>query len=376
MTYTLLNPIKDELSSKKRSSCVGLLPYQELERFRQDGVVKASQGVAEIQLQPASLDVRLGSKAHRVRAGFLPGARSVQKALKDMSLHSFSLEDGAVLETGCVYVVEVAESLALPSDVWALANPKSSIGRLDVFTRLISDYGAEYDRLPAGYNGPLFLEVSPRTFNILVRAGSRLAQIRFLRGPMQPLQGKGLQSLNRKRRLVEGAVVNISGGLALSVDLKRDGLVGYRARRYTGVIDVDKCGFYDPEDFWDQVLSPKEGRLALDPGEFYILISQEKVSIPSDYAAEMRPYDAFVGAFRAHYAGFFDPGFGAQGRPARAVLEVRSHDVPFFLEHGQVVGRLLFEPMTEEPTVLYGSDKVRSSYQGQDLKLSRQFKEP
>ena len=356
--------------AKKVVRETGVLPLQAFESFL------GHAALTKDQLQPASLDLRLGCRAYRVRAGFLPGARrTVQEALKDISLHSFSLEEGAVLETGCVYVVELAESLDLPSDVWALANPKSSTGRLDVFARLISDHGGEYDRLPAGYRGPIFLELSPRSFSILVRSGSRLAQLRFLKGYVQPHAGDQLRRLQKKVRLVDSNP-DINDGLALSVDLQRKEFVGFRARRYAGVVDIDSTNAHDPEDFWDRVLPPKDGRLVLDPGEFYILISRETVCIPPTHAAEMRAYDPLVGAFRAHYAGFFDPGFGAQGTRPRAVLEVRSHDVPFFLEHGQVVGRLLFEPMTEEPKMLYGSPQAHSSYQGQDLKLSKQFKEP
>ena len=302
------------------------------------------------QIQPASLDLRLGEVAYRVRASFLPGSTTVAQRIDELKLHEFALTDGAVLETGCVYIVPLLESLALPDDVSAAANPKSSTGRLDVFTRVIADELRGFDRVEPGYHGPLYAEISPRTFPVLVREGSRLSQIRFRRGHAL-LGAEALRELHRKERLVDTDDADVSEGVAVGVDLSGlgpNGLVGYRAKRHTGLIDVERRAGYNVLDFWEPMQARPDKSLILDPNEFYILASKEAVQVPPDYAAEMVPFDPLVGEFRVHYAGFFDPGFGyagAGGKGARAVLEVRSREVPFILEHGQIVGRLVYEKM-------------------------------
>ena len=332
------------------------------------------------QIQPASLDLRLGPVAYRVRASFLPGPRhAVKDKLDRLKLHEVDLAHGAVLETGCVYIVPLMESLALPGDVSASANPKSSTGRLDIFTRVMTDNGQEFDKIAPGYRGPLFLEVSPRTFPIIVRSGSRLSQIRFRTG--KALLGEAeLAELHAAETLVAAESVNVSGGgIALSIDLAGAGpdrLVGYRGKHHTAVVDVDLKAAHDVFDFWEPLYNRGSGDLILDPDEFYILVSREAVHVPPLFAAEMTPFDPLVGEFRVHYAGFFDPGFGhtaAGGTGSRAVLEVRSHEVPFILEHGQIVGRLVYEAMQDRPAALYGSD-LGSNYQAQGLKLSKHFR--
>jgi len=336
------------------------------------------------QIQPASLDLRLGYRGWRVRASFLPGYNTkVKDKLARLALHEFDLREGAVLETGCVYIVELREGLRLPAYLTVTANPKSSTGRLDVFTRLIIDGGQEFDKIPSAYHGPLYLEISPRTFPIIVRSGSRLAQIRFRQNaPAQSLWSldeSALQQLHKLERLTSDAQANISGGgVALSVDLEGNEhhLIGYRGKRHAGLIDVDQRQAYHVLDFWEPIYKHGDGELVLDPNEFYILMSREAVHVPPAYAAEMTPFDPLVGEFRVHYAGFFDPGFGniaAGGHGSRAVLEVRSRDVPFILEHGQIVGRLLYEPMASLPAHLYGAF-LGSNYQAQGLKLSKHFK--
>ncbi len=329
------------------------------------------------QIQPASLDLRLGTEAYRLRASFLPGSAPLATRLSEFEMHRIDLTGGAVLEKGCVYLVPLVEGLALPGDVSAVANAKSSTGRLDLFTRLITDRGTEFDRIEAGYTGPLYAEISPRSFSVLVRPGMRLNQIRFRRGEAR-LDDAALARLDAAERLVDGTA-HIANGLAFSVDLApRDGgLVGYRAKPHTGLIDLDRISHYDPAEFWEPVTASRGG-IILDPGAFYILVSRESVHVPPDYAAEMAPYLAMVGEFRVHYAGFFDPGFGhaaAGGRGARGVLEVRCHEAPFALDHGQVVGRLVYEHMAERPEILYGRD-LGSNYQGQGLKLSKHFRAP
>jgi dCTP deaminase len=357
----------------------GILPDRDIAALF-DARALASLGPLDAdQIQPASLDLRLGAKAYRVRASFLPGpASAVADKLERLKLHEIDLTAGAVLETGCVYIVPLQESLALPADVSASANPKSSTGRLDIFTRVMADYGQEFDKIPAGYAGPLFIEVSPRTFPIVVRAGSRLSQIRFRKG-LALLSEIELQGLHVRETLVAAEQPNISGGgIALSIDLTgdADGLIGYRGKHHTAVVDVDKRAAQDLHDFWEPLFARGRNELILDPDEFYILVSREAVHVPPDYAAEMTPFDPLVGEFRVHYAGFFDPGFGhsaAGGTGSRAVLEVRSHEVPFILEHGQIVGRLVYEHMLSRPDRLYGVD-LKSNYQAQGLKLSKHFR--
>jgi dCTP deaminase len=357
----------------------GILPDRLISKLAAAGAILPSAHFAPDQIQPASLDLRLGEVAYRVRASFLPGPRStVAERIEELKLHEIALGDGAVLETSCVYIVPLMESLALPTDIAASANPKSSTGRLDVFTRVIADGTRGFDRIAAGYHGPLYIEISPKTFPVLVREGSRLSQIRFRRGH-SVLDATTLAALHELERLVDDATADISEGIAVGVDLLgfgAEGLVGYRAKRHTGVIDVDRRGKYAVADFWEPIAARRDESLVLDPDEFYILASKEAVQVPPDYAAEMVPFDPLVGEFRVHYAGFFDPGFGyagSGGRGARAVLEVRSREVPFILEHGQIVGRLVYEKMLARPDKLYGQD-IGSNYQAQSLKLSKHFK--
>ena len=357
----------------------GILPDHMIAALTQDGAILPAYDFVPDQIQPASLDLRLGKIAYRVRASFLPGPRTtVAERIQELKLHEFSLTAGAVLETNCVYIVPLIESLALPEDISAAANPKSSTGRIDVFTRVIADRTNGFDRISAGYNGPLYAEISPKTFPVLVREGSRLSQIRFRRGQAQ-LDGAALRALHERERLTDDAEADVGEGIAVGVDLSGlgpDGLVGYRAKRHTGVIDVERRAGYDLADFWEPMSARKDRSLVLDPDEFYILASKEAVQVPPDYAAEMVPFDPLVGEFRVHYAGFFDPGFGyagAGGRGARAVLEVRSREVPFILEHGQIVGRLVYEQMAARPQRLYGQG-IGSNYQAQGLKLSKHFR--
>ena len=355
----------------------GILSDASIEKLIGDKAVLLGAPVADQQIQPASLDLRLGTKAYRVRASFLPGPRrTVAQRLQDMTLHEFDITDGAVLETGCVYIVPLLEQFALPKHVSASTNPKSSTGRLDIFTRIITDYATRFDKLDAGYHGPLYAEVCPTTFPILVRKGSRLAQIRFRIGDPR-LDDQALAQLHQTHKIVDQPDALLSDGLALSVDLSSfDGnnLIGYRAKRHAGLIDVDNRAGYKGTDFWEPLYANDDRSLILDPLAFYILASKEAVHVPPDTAAEMVAFDPLVGEFRVHYAGFFDPGFGhgTAGTGARAVLEVRSYEVPFILEHGQVIGRLVYEHMCETPKTLYGQ-ALNSNYQAQGLKLSKHF---
>jgi len=369
--------------SDPASHSTGILPSQDIEYLiRASREIVALEPIAADQIQPASLDLRLGNVAYRVRASFLPGRNArVQDRLADLEMHKMDISEGAVLERGCVYIVPLLEGLKLKKRTSALGNPKSSTGRLDVFTRLITDYGTEFDRVREGYNGPLYVEVSPRTFSVLVRKGSRLSQIRIRRGS-PPTGDQTLQRLQEEHQLVDSITADeIRDGVPVSMDLVGDssgGVIGYKARNHAGLIDVDRVRHYDVPDYWEPVHAPRRGGLVLDPADFYILASRESVKVPPMLAAEMVAYDTLVGEFRVHYAGFFDPGFGdpqAGGQGSRAVLEVRSFEMPFVIEHGQVVGRLVYERLTAPPAKLYGAG-MNSSYQRQGIALSKHFKLP
>jgi dCTP deaminase len=365
----------------------GILPYQLLkdaiDRTRE---IQSLEPILDDQIQPASLDLRLGDVAHRVRASFLPGPdRTVKERLDKLILHTLDLRDGAVLEKDCVYIVPLQEHLDLRYRTSGSANPKSSTGRLNVFARVISDGAIEFDAIRSNYAGPLYAELSPRSFSIHVRKGSRLVQLRVRRG--RPTSSNAaLRRLHDEvgfTILPAGEPIRrelIEGGLAVSVDVvgtRRNGFVGYKARRHTPVIDVDKINHYSVRDFWDPVFTHRGEGIILDPYDFYILASREPVAIPADQAAEMLAYDTLVGEFRVHYAGFFDPGFGMPefgGAGSRAVLEVRSHEVPFLIEHGQIIGRLVYERLITRPDRLYGG-AIGSFYQRQGLALSKHFKQ-
>lgn len=354
----------------------GVSPNQHIAEMIETGTIRATRPFQDGQVQPASLDLRLGPVAYRVRASFLAGRdRTVSQRLADFRMHQIDLQDGAVLEKGCVYVVPLMESLSLPDGMSAAASAKSSIGRLDLLTRVITDYGVEFDRIPAGYDGQLYVEICPQSFSVIARSGQMLNQIIFRSGKTL-LEDDELRALHARSPIVTGDPV-ISDGLGFSVDLRpaKGNLVGYRAKPHASVIDLGKLSHYDPAEFWEEVRT-QDGWIILDPGAFYILVSREAIAIPPDCAAEMAPYLAMVGEFRVHYAGFFDPGFGyakAGGQGSRGVLEVRCHEAPFVLEHGQIVGRLVYERMVEVPTQLYGAG-IASNYQGQGLKLSKHFK--
>ena len=355
---------------------MGVLPSQSISKLILKKIIFADREIEKNQIQPASLDLRLGQVAWRIRASFLTGKeKKISDLLDEFKMHQIDLMEGAVLEKGCVYLIPIEENLNLPADLSAIANAKSSTGRLDLLTRIITDKGSEFDRIPSGYNGQLFVEICPRSFSVLVRPGMRLNQIRFRQG-QAVLTDKELLALHNKEKLID-CMPKIDGGLGFSVDLKpeKGSLVGYQAKPHTGIIDLSKVNTYNREDFWQEVHS-SDSKIILDPDAFYILVSKESVHIPPAYAAEMAPYLAMVGEFRVHYAGFFDPGFGhadAGGSGSRGVLEVRCHEAPFVLEHGQIVGRLVYEKMAEIPEELYGQN-IKSNYQGQGLKLSKHFK--
>jgi dCTP deaminase len=364
----------------KNAARTGILPFQAINAMLREHEIWSPVEILADQIQPASIDLRLGPTAYRVRASFLPGPDyTVLDKMQQLDAYPIDISNGAVLEKGCVYVVPLLESLNLKSGVTAFANPKSSTGRLDILTRLIGDRSHNFDRLDKGYQGPLYVEIAPRTFSVVVRAGTRLNQLRFRRGS-PVMAASELQRLHDEGKLILSTTPEQNhierNMLRLSVDLHGEGigsLIGYRAKKHTDRIDLEKIGHYDPRDFWEPIHYHRDPPLILDPDAFYILVTKEAVRIPPNLAAEMVAYDTAVGEFRVHYAGFFDPGFGWGDAISRAVLEVRSHEVPFTLEDGQTVGWLQYERMAGTPDRLYGTGPIKSNYQGQGLQLAKQF---
>ena len=362
----------------------GILPSQTIRELIDGGRVAGSPPITPEQIQPASLDLRLGDIAHRVRASFLPGPNStVEAKINDLRMTRVDLTSASVFEKDCVYIVPLLEEVHLPDNISGKANPKSTTGRLDVFTRLITDYGIEFDRVPAGYKGKLYAEIVSRTFTVRIRAGMKLSQLRFVQG-VADSQDREIKKLDREQTLVymdenSPTKARLDRGLRVTVNLEaseKGEVIAYKARRNAPVIELDRINYYSPEEFWEARQQGTGKGLILDAGDFYILASRERVRVPPDFAAEMVPFDPSDGEFRIHYAGFFDPGFGygsSEIKGTRAVLEVRAHEVPFLLEHGQLVGRLNYMPLLSRPDKIYGV-QIGSSYQQQALALSKQFR--
>jgi dCTP deaminase len=360
----------------------GILPSQDISNLIVRGSIIAAPAINPDHIQPASLDLRLGDMAHRVRASFLPGPNStVEAKIKELRMTRVDLTAAPVFEKDCVYIIPLVEELNLPENISGKANPKSTTGRLDIFTRLITDYGTEFDRVPPGYKGKLYAEVVSRTFTVAIRAGMRLSQLRFVQGNPRS-SDSAIRGLDREGPLVydEGSPTKarVERGLRITVNLEgaEAEIIAYKAKRFAPAIELDKINFYPTEEFWEVRHQNASKSLILEPGDFYILASKEKVSVPPEFAAEMVPFDPSDGEFRIHYAGFFDPGFGhgsgdIKGTPA--VLEVRAHEVPFLMEHGQLVGRLNYMPLLRRPDKIYGTN-IGSSYQHQALTLSKQFR--
>jgi dCTP deaminase len=362
----------------------GILPSQEIRNLITAGHLNATPAINPEHIQPASIDLRLGDIAHRVQSSFLPGPNStVEAKIKELRMTRVDLTGAPVFEKNCVYIVPLVEELNLPDNISGKANPKSTTGRLDIFTRLIADYGTVYDRVPPGYKGKLYAEIASRTFTVAVRAGMRLTQLRFVRGNPDPRDMARIRKLEEEEPLVyvDGNPIKalIDRGLRVTINLEAahsGEIVAYKARHNTPLVDLDKINHYSPDDFWEMQYQNAGRSLILNPGDFYILASRERVRVPPDFAAEMVPFDPSDGEFRIHYAGFFDPGFGygaSDIKGTRAVLEVRAHEVPFLLEHAQLVGRLNYMPLLSRPDKIYGTE-IGSSYQQQALTLSKQFR--
>jgi dCTP deaminase len=376
----LFGELQNEASEPRTT---GILPSQGIKELISRGQITGNAPITEEQIQPASLDLRLGDIAHRVRASFLPGpGGTVEAKIKELRMTRVDLTSAAVFEKNCVYIVPLLEELHLPDSISGKANPKSTTGRLDIFTRLITDYGVEFDRLPPGYKGRLYAEIVPRTFTVGIRAGMKLSQLRFVEGAANS-QNTEIQELDRREAVVymdedRPAKAQFNRGLRITVNLEGGvgEVIAYKARPNAPLIELDKINHYSPEEFWEPLYQNQNRSLILDAGAFYILASRERVRVPPDFAAEMVPFDPSDGEFRIHYAGFFDPGFGygsSDIKGTRAVLEVRAHEVPFFIEHGQLVGRLNYMRLLSRPEKIYGV-QIGSSYQQQALALSKQFR--
>jgi dCTP deaminase len=362
----------------------GILPSQSIKSLIDTKRITADREIDPDQIQPASLDLRLGYIAHRVRASFLPGQESnVESKIQELRMGRVDLTGAPVLEKNCVYIVPLMEHLHLSSNVSGRANPKSTTGRLDIFTRLITDFGTEFDSVGPGYKGNLYAEIVPRTFSVGIRSGMRLSQLRFVEGVAESKDPE-LKKLDKKETLVyldeDPATARLErGSLRITVNLEASypgEIVAYKARSNAPLVELDKINYYPAEEFWEPIRENPHKTLILEPGAFYILASRERVRVPPDYAAEMVPFDPSDGEFRIHYAGFFDPGFGYGSndiKGTRAVLEVRAHEVPFQMEHGQLVGRLNYMPLLSRPDKIYGTN-IGSSYQQQALTLSKQFR--
>jgi dCTP deaminase len=374
-----------EPAEAAQARTTGILPSQDISHLIARGNISATPAINPDHIQPASLDLRLGDMAHRVRASFLPGPHStVEAKIKDLRMARVDLTGAPVLEKDCVYIIPLVEELNLPENISGKANPKSTTGRLDIFTRLITDYGTEFDRVPPGYKGKLYAEVVSRTFTVAIRAGMRLSQLRFVQG--NPVSGdRTIRELNQEEPLVymdeedSPGKARLHRGLRITINLEAaeaGEIIAYKAKRYAPAIELDRIDYYSTEEFWEVRHQNSGKNLILEPGDFYILASRERVRVPPDYAAEMVPFDPSDGEFRIHYAGFFDPGFGygsSDIKGTRAVLEVRAHEVPFLMEHGQLVGRLNYMPLLSRPDKIYGTN-IGSSYQHQALTLSKQFR--
>ena len=362
----------------------GILVHQQIRALIERGAITSTPAIAPTQIQPSSLDLRLATRGYRVRSGFLPETVRVADRLEDVTLYTFDLTDGAVLEKGHCYIIPLLEKIEQPLPYLIRANPKSSTGRLDLFTRLLADHCGRFEQVPPGYTGPLFLEVVPRSFPVRVQTGLSLCQIRFSAGnasltddelraehARHPLlfDDRGAPIPEKKLRLDNGLMM----GVATRTDRDILGPIGYVARRYTGIVDMAHDGGHDADAFFEPLAEPKGGHLIVEPEEFYIFASKERVRVPSHLAAEMAAYDVGIGELRTNYAGFFDNGFGGD-TGTRAVLEVRPHDVPFLLEDGQVFFKLEFFRTQELPDVIYGDKRLSSHYQGQSLKLSKHFR--
>ena len=377
----------------------GILPDSHLKTLIREHAIDAAPAITDSQIQPASVDLRLGTKAYRLISSFLPERSGTSEHLNvldlyqsELVMYDMDLTQGAILEKGHVYLVPLLEHVALPSHVRGRANPKSSTGRLDIFTRLITDLNAGFDEIPLGYRGPLYLEIVPRSFTIRVQTGLALNQLRLLTG-RPTVSDPQLRALHRSAKLLyhndEDVAearplatqdIRVDHGLFLGIDLRGSGagreIVGYRAKKNSHVVDLSKIGHYSALDFWEPIYRQPNNTLLLEPEEFYILASHERIKVPAGYAAEMVAYEAAFGELRTHYAGFFDPGFGAGDGPRKGtqvVLEVRPHDVPFLIRDGQTFFKVVYEHMLDLPDHLYGAS-IGSSYHQQGLTLSKHFK--
>jgi dCTP deaminase len=369
----------------------GYLPFQMIEMACHEGYIHSEVPIAPSQFQPVSLDLRLGPKAYRIQCSFLPENDTVEEKLKDVSLYEFDISgDGGILEKGAIYLIPLMEELNFPPSMFGLANPKSSTGRLDMFTRVIIDRGHRFDEIRKEYKGKMYLEIIPRSFPVKVKAGLSLNQLRIGVVASATLGNQGLEPEYKKSPILFDGngfaipynLVKVKEGIYISVELAgkhKEDIIAYKAKTNSSVIDLSKINHYRAEDFWEPIYRTRNDRLILEPECFYIMMSKEKICIAPNLLAEMVAYEPNSGELRTHYAGFFDPGFGWAEEESRlnlgthAVMEVRPHDVPFLVEDGQTFCRLKFEKVVETPTKIYGKT-IHSNYHSQELALSKYFK--
>ncbi|MDA1284586.1 MAG: 2'-deoxycytidine 5'-triphosphate deaminase [Proteobacteria bacterium] len=331
---------------------MSILIKKNIEELIKKKIILITSSFNKSQIQPASLDLTLSSNCYRIKASFIPNNKKVSQLIESLALSKINLNNENLLEKNCIYLCELNEHLNLNNAYSAKSNPKSTTGRLDIFTRLITDYGKEYDVVDRGYNGKLYLEIIPQSFSIIVKKGLSLNQIRFY-----------------KDHLIINSFIKSQD---ISIYIKKNEICAYKAIKNTSAINLNKLNHYKINDFWETII-PKNNNFIIEKDEFYILRSLENIKIKDTIAAELEPFGDNFGNFRVHYAGFFDPGFGNNKLGTPAVFELRAYDTPFYVENKQKVARLNFYKLIEKSINTYGK-KIKSNYHNQKLKLAKQFK--
>ena len=328
------------------------------------------------QIQPSSLDLTLSEECYEIEASFLSPNHNIRDKLNNIINKKIDLNEVYIFKKNITYIVRLNEKLNLKNDIFGKCNPKSSTGRLDIFCRAILNFSDEYEKIPLNYNGEIFLEITPRSFNIALIKGDSLNQMRLIYQNHDYVDDESLHNFHNIDPIIfdefgNTNVADISSGLKISVDLKKiNKTSAYIAKDNAPVLHYDKINSHKVADFWDTIKT-KDDYLIIKPGKFYILKSKQKIRIPKTMAGEMKPYDTGIGDFRVHYAGFFDPGFG-DPFGSYAVLEVKTNEVPFILNDGQVIAKIQYEKLNKETKVVYGSN-IKSNYQNQELALSKHF---
>ncbi|MBI29421.1 MAG: 2'-deoxycytidine 5'-triphosphate deaminase [Pelagibacteraceae bacterium] len=364
---------------KKKEIKNGALAYQNYKFLIENNIINSNNRIPDESIQPASIDLRLGNFAYRVSSSFLTINKTVEDRIKNFIIDKIDISQGHLFKKNQIYIVEVQESLNLDSKLSGKCNPKSSTGRLDILSRVISDYSSEYEVIKPGYKGKIYLEITSKTFNIVFTEGDKLSQLRLRKNNIVTTNDRELIGLHKLSPLLynknhKAIKPLINNGLKITAAVFNDDEpIAYKAKKDSPEIFFNKLRFHNKKDYWVSINKTKKNSLIIEPNEFYILKSKEKIKISRNLAAEMIPYDSEIGEFRAHYAGFFDPGFGNEMKGSHAVLEIKTYEVPFAVEDGQIIARLIFEKLAEEPTKIYG-EGIKSNYQNQGLALSKHFR--